>query len=267
MKKSTIYFTILTLALLIQSCGGAPENFTKGYEFFNSKKYDSSLHYFNKVSADDKEWLDSANTMKAECFNKITKAHQWKMLGIANKTYAKDKKLIKEGAKHLQKELISIWKKDSMDLFYKIIDEHKDKLPKSAVTGALNKYEEKMLFGYEWKATNRLKGQKLYFVREIAKDHKGKNQGNKIQGKSNKTKNGWNRNSIIYRNICYDSLGSYNLQPRIFKGSGSRQYFSRRGSLEFISKDKIKINYEQRLRGGGKVTFVRSDKLKPKKAS
>ena len=267
MKKYIPYLTILTLALLIQSCGGAPENFTKGYEFFNSKKYDSSLYYFNKVSSDDKDWLDSANTMKAECFNEITKAHQWKMLGIANKTYAKDKKLIKEGAKHLQKELISIWKKDSMNLFYKIIDEHKDKLPKSAVTAALNKYEDNMLTGYEWEGRGNLKGQKLHFVREIAKDHKGKNEGNKIQGKSNKTKNGWNRNSIIYRNICYDSLGSYNAQPRIFKGYGTRQYFGKRGSIKFISKDKIKINYGQRLRDASKYYFIRGKKLKPKKAS
>ena len=263
MKKYIPYFTILTLALLIQSCGGAPEDFTKGYEFYNAKKYDSSLYYFNKVSVDDKEWLDSANTMKAECFNKMTKAHQWKMLGIANKTYAKDKKLIKEGSEHLQKELISIWKKDSMELFYKIIDEHKDKLPKSAITAAINKYEDKMLTGYIWEGKGKWKGRKLYFVREKSKDKKGKNEGNKIQGK---TDDGWwKKNITIYRNISYDSLGSFSAQPKIFKGN--YEYFGKRGSIKFISKDKIKINYGQRLKTNTKYYFIRGEKLKTKKAS
>ena len=89
-----------------------------------------------------------------------------------------------------------------------------------------------MLFGYNWDGSKTFKGHKIYFVREIAEERKGKNQGNKIQGKSNKKINSWKTDMLIYRNISYDSLGKFSMQPRIWQGS--RQYFGKRGSIKFI---------------------------------
>ena len=145
-------------------------------------------------------------------------------------------------------------------MLYRVIDQHKTKLPNSAVTAALNGYEESILAGYEWIGSGSLKGQKLYFIREIAKDWKGNDQGNKIQGKSNRSKNGWTKNNIIYRNIAYDSAGIYNVQPRIFKSYGNRQYFSTHGSMRIIGKDTLKINYGKSLRSKSINFFIRGDK-------
>lgn len=261
MKSITTLLIPILLIYLLQSCNSAPDAFTKGYEFYTSKNYDSSLYYFDRLLPEHEDWLDSAKAMKIKCFQAMTKDHKWDMLGAANSTYGVDSLLINEGAKYLEKELVSIWKKDSMDMLYRIIDQHKTKLPSSAITAALNGYEESVLSGYEWLGSRSMKGQKLYFVREIAKDWKGNDEGNKIQGKSNRSINGWTKNNIIYRNIAYDSAGIYHVQPRIFKGYGSRQYFSSRGSMRIISKDTLKINYEQRLKTTSRVYFIRGDKL------
>ena len=257
---ATLTFS-LTLLYALQSCNSAPDVFTKGYEYYTAQSYDSSLYYFDRLLPENEEWLDSAKAMKIKCFEGMAKNHKWAMLGAANSSYSADTILIAEGAKYLERELTSIWKKDSLDMLYRVIDQHKTKLPNSAVTAALNGYEESILAGYEWVGSGSLKGQKLYFVREIAKDWKGNDQGNKIQGKSNRSKNGWTKNNIIYRNIAYDSAGIYNVQPRIFKSYGNRQYFSKHGSMRIIGKDTLKINYGKSLRSKSINFFIRGDKI------
>ena len=93
----------------------------------------------------------------------MAKNHKWDMLGAANSTYGTDTLLIAEGAKYLEKELTSIWKKDSLEMLYRVIDQHKTKLPNSAITAALNGYEESILTGYVWQGTSPNKGQEIYF--------------------------------------------------------------------------------------------------------
>lgn len=259
MKSITTLLIPILLIYLLQSCNSAPDAFTKGYEFYTSKNYDSSLYYFDRLLPEHEDWLDSAKAMKIKCFQGMTKDHKWGMLGAANSTYGVDSLLINEGAKYLEKELVSIWKKDSMDMLYRIIDQHKTKLPSSAITAALNGYEDDLLLGYYWKGIKSLKGQKLYFTREIIKDYKGNDEGLKIHGKSALQTSYWNKNLAIYKNISYDSAGIYQVHPRIYKGY--KQYFSKRGSMKFLGKDTLKINYGQRLSTSNKVYFVRGDKI------
>lgn len=246
------------LVYLVQSCNNAPSAFTKGYEYYTSKDYDSSLFYFNSVLPEDEDWLDSARAMKIKCFEGMAKDNKWKMLGAANLAYASDTLLIHEGAKSLTEELVSIWKNDSIETLYDIIDNHKANLPKMAIDSAMNAFEDHMLLGYYWKGIKALKGQKLYFTREALKGYKGKDEGVKIHGRSALKTSYWKKDIVIYKNISYDSAGIFNVQPRIYKGN--KQYHSKRGSMKFMGKDTIKVNYEQRLSTTNKVYFVRGDK-------
>ena len=259
MKSIAILTFSLTLLYALQSCNSTPDAFTKGYEYYTVQSYDSSLYYFDRLLPENEEWLDSAKAMKIKCFEGMAKNHKWAMLGAANSSYSADTLLIAEGAKYLERELTSIWKKDSLDMLYRVIDQHKTKLPNSAITGALNSYEDEMLLGYYWKGIKYLKEQKLYFTREVIKDYKGNDDDLKIHGKSALKTNGWKKNIAIYKNISYDSAGIYQVHPRIYKGY--KQYFSKRGSMKFIGNDTIKINYEQRLNTSSKVYFVRGDKI------
>lgn len=263
MKFITTLIFPLAFIYVLQGCNSAPDVFTKGYEYYTAKSYDSSLYYFDRLLPENAEWLDSAKTMKIKCFEGMAKNHKWNMLGAANSTYGADTLLIAEGAKYLEKELKSIWKKDSLEMLYRVIDQHKTKLPNSAITAALNGYEESILSGYVWQGTYPYKGQEIYFVREIVKDWKGNDQGNKMQGKSNRSKSGWTKNNVIYRNIAYDSAGIYDIQPRIFQSGyyRNKQYFSKHGSMQIISKDTLNINYGKSLRSKDKVFFVRGDKI------
>ncbi|MDC1403560.1 hypothetical protein N8328_04060 [Crocinitomicaceae bacterium] len=259
MKSIAILTFSLTLLYALQSCNSTPDAFTKGYEYYTVQSYDSSLYYFDRLLPENEEWLDSAKAMKIKCFEGMAKNHKWAMLGAANSSYSADTLLIAEGAKYLERELTSIWKKDSLDMLYRVIDQHKTKLPNSAITGALNSYEDEMLLGYYWKGIKFLKGQKLYFTREAIKDYKGNDDDLKIHGKSALKTSFWKKNIAIYKNISYDSAGIYQVHPRIYKGY--KQYFSKRGSMKFIGNDTIKINYEQRLSSSSKVYFVRGDKI------
>ena len=193
------------------------------------------------------------------CFSGMAQNQKWEMLGLANVTFSADTALIAEGAISLEKALTSIWGKDSMDMLYRVIDEHRDDLPNSAINASLNKYEDKMLLGYYWEGIKSFRGNKLYFLREIIKDYRGNDEGLKIHGKSAKSRNGWRKNGAIYKNISYNKEGVYDVHPRIFKNS--KQYFSKRGSMRFIGNDTIKINYGQRLNSSSKVYFVRGKEI------
>jgi hypothetical protein len=255
MKQTLKLAFSLLLIVLIQSCNSTPDEFNKGYEFFTNKNYDSSLYYFDRVPSDNEAWIDSVKAMKIMCFTGMAQNQKWKMLGLANTTFSADTALIAKGSISLEKVLTSIWKKDSMDMFYRVIDEHGDNLPNSAIKASLNKYEDKMLLGYYWEGIRAYRGMKLYFSREIIKDYRGNDEGLKIHGKSAKSRSGWKKDGAIYKNISYSKEGIYTVHPRIFKNS--KQYFSKRGSMRFIGNDTIKINYGQRLNSSSKVYFVR----------
>lgn len=249
--------------LLLASCGGAPETYTKAYQLYTIQKYDSAMYYFDRMLPGEEEWFDSAKVMKKKCLAAMVKDEFWPMYGMALTTFQNDTALVNHGHRALENKLMKIVDMDSMDMLYRIIDEHKQSLPSDILAKATEYYEDKMLTGYEWESFKGMSGQKLYFVREVVDNYKGENEGNKMQGKSNKTRNGWNKDRVIYRNIAYDSAGLYNVQPRIFKNNYYRnnQYFGRYGSMRFIGKDTIKVNYGQRLSGSTKVWFVRGDKL------
>lgn len=261
MKK---LLTILggSLLLLIASCGGAPETYTKAEQLYMAQKYDSAMYYFDRLLPDEEQWYDSAKVMKKKCVSAMVKEHFWPMYSATLTTYVNDSALINHAHNALNIELKKIVDMDSMNMLYRIIDNNKT-IPSELFSKVTEYYEDNVLLGFEWKSFKGMKGQKVYFTREVVDNWKGENEGNKIQAKSNKTKSGWTKNNVIYRNICYDSAGIYNLQPRVFQEGyyRTKQYFGKKGSMRFVHEDTIIVNYGGSIRSGLRVWFVRGDKL------
>jgi len=261
MKKQLIIICSFYLVLLA-SCGGAPEIYNKAEQLYVAEKYDSSMYYFDRLLPEEERWYDSAKVMKKRCFDEIVNRHFWTMFSSELSTYQNDTVLVNHAKKALIEELKNIVDMDSLQMLYRIIDNNKS-IPTTLFTEATEYYEDRILTNYEWESFKGIKGQKLYFVRAVVDNWKGENEGNKIQAKSNKTKNGWTKNNVIYRNICYDSTGIYSLQPRIFQSGyyRTKEYFAKSGTLRFVSKDTLIVNYGGSIRSGNRVWFVRRDKL------
>ena len=250
------------LLLLITSCGGAPETYTKAEQLYIAQKYDSAMYYFDRLLPKEEQWYDSAKVMKKKCVSAMVKDHFWPMYSATLTTYVNDTSLINYAHNALYIELKKIVDMDSMNMLYRIIDNNKT-IPSELFIRVTEYYEDNVLLGFEWESFKGMIGQKVYFTREVFYNWKGENEGNKIQAKSNKTKSGWTKNNVIYRNICYDSAGIYKLQPRVFQQSyyRTKQYFSKTGSMRFVHKDTIIVNYGGSIRSGNRVWFVRRNRL------
>lgn len=266
--KKLLLFTGLILILTMSGCGGPPETYHKAEELFSIEKFDSAMYYFDRLLPEDGEWLDSAKVMKKKCIEEIINHQYWSMFSSSLVTYQNDTALVNHGHRNFISEMKRIVDMDSMAMFYGIIDNNKS-IPVNLFKTAVEYYENKILTGYEWKSiqgkagnTSDMSGHYIYFVRETVDDWRGKNEGNKMQGKSNKSRMGWTKNNVIFRNVCYDSAGIYSMQPRIFQNSyyETKEYFGSKGSMSIISKDTIIMNYGQ-FRSGNKVWFIRLDKL------
>ena len=262
MKKS-IYFFTAVLSIFLVSCG-PPESYSKAEQLLLVEKYDSAMYYFDRMLPEDGKWYDSSKVMKKKCLELMTTKHFWPMLGSSFKLYENDTALLNHGQKALISELKSIIDKDSMRLFYEICDTYKADFG-NALGASIEYHEDKILFGHEWNGTKYLAGQRIIFTRESIDDSKGKNEGNKIQAKSNKSRNGWTKGNVIYRNLTYNKNGIYSMQPRVFKSGYYRnyQYFSNNGSFRIANKDTVIFNYGGSVGSGNREFFVRGDKVKP----
>ena len=253
--------------LLLASCGGAPDTYTKAEQLYMVQKYDSAMYYFDRLLPEEEAWYDSAKVMKKRCFSEIVNHHFWDMYVSESATFKNDTALISHANSALRKELRAIVDMDSMEMLYRIIDNNKE-MPLEFFAEASQYYEDKLLPGYEWECFKGMAGQKIYFVREIVDNWKGENEGNKMQAKSNRSKSGWTKDNVIYRNICYDSAGIYVAQPRIFQNGRYRnkQYFGKGGSMRIVSKDTLTliINYGGAVSSNNRIWFVRRDKLEEK---
>jgi hypothetical protein len=249
MKKIKRLIYAFALGMLITSCG-PPDAFEKGADFYQAQKYDSAMYYFDRLLPEDKDWLDSSKAMKKLCFEKIILAHNWELYNSQLDIYGKDSLLMNLTDKDLEEELINMINKDSTKAFYKVYDTYKDRFDSLVLTSVMNKHIDDFLKDYNWKGTKDLSKGKLKYER---------NSKNESQLISNINNSFWSKNIIIYKEIKYSKEGKFSMKPRIFRGGSGSSYFGRKGSLTFIGKDSLSVNYG--TRGIGKGTFIRGDKL------
>jgi len=233
-SKYYLYVFSALIALTIVSCG-PPEQYETGMNFYNTQKYDSAMYYFDRLTPDAEEWLDSAKKMKALCLDKMILGHDWVMYNAQLDVYGRDTSLMASSNKTLEQELLKMIRSDSLRAFYKVYDTYNARFNSAIMTSVMNTHVDEFLNKNYWKGTGSLAGQKLYFER----DAEGSN------GKSGNSLNGWNKGMTIYKAIVYTKEGVFEMKPRIYRGGGS--YFGKGGSVMFKGKDSLKINYGKAL--------------------
>ena len=253
MKKIKLFSYAFAIGLLLVSCG-PPETYEKGISFYQVQKYDSALYYFDRLLPEDKEWLDSAKNMKKLCFEKMIVNHDWVNYSKQLDLYGKDVLLIKTANITLEKELINMINKDSTKAFYKVYDTYKDRFDSLVLTSVMNKHIDDFLKDYNWKGTKSLSQGKLKYER---------NSKNESQLISNVNNYFWSKNILIYKEIKYSKEGKFSMKAKLWDNSSGGTYFTQKGSLRFISKDSLFIDY-----GPSNATiricyFTRGEKLKP----
>jgi hypothetical protein len=85
-----------------------------------------------------------------------------------------------------------------------------------------------------------------------------------LNGISQKSISGWTKGSIIYKDVCYEKDGAWDIKPKLWQtnifGYTTGTYYSKKkGMLKFLSPDTLKIYYERRLKDNAKntITFIR----------
>jgi hypothetical protein len=236
------------------------------------------MYYFDRITSEEGEWFDSAAAMKARSLEQMIRAGKWKQVGMAFTVYQHDKPLIIGCGSVLKNSLIKE-AETKADVLYDFIDDNREKMPEGLAEEILKDYEEDVFCGYVWNGIKDFRGQALYFEREEVKSN-NKKRGDEdekeekvidmpqeektvpLQGKSVNFRNGWGKGMIIYKDIRYDKEGIWDLNPRIFRNSyyGYNQYFGKRGSVEILNRDTLKIDYERTITVGRNVVyFVRGE--------
>jgi len=253
--KKTYYFVGLALfvSLMLVSCG-PPKSYESAMNFYNTQKYDSALYYFDRLLPEDEEWLDSAKLMKKRCFEKMILEHLWDMYSAQLTVFGKDTALMNASNSLLESELIKISKNDSLTAFYRVYDAYKDKFPSTVMTSVLTKHIDNFLMGYVWNGSGSLSQGKLKFER---------NEKNECVFKSAANNSFWDGNMTIYKDFKYKSEGVYTMKPRVWDNWNGYSYFTNNGSMRFIGKDTLKVNYGGALEGGEINYFTRGKKLEP----
>ncbi len=253
MRIVKLFSYAFALGLLLVSCG-PPETYEKGLSFYKVQKYDSALYYFDRLLPDDKEWLDSAKNMKQLCFEKMIVNHDWVNYNKQLDLYGKDSLLMKTANKTLEKELINMINKDSTKAFYKVYDSYKDRFNSLVLMSVMNKHIDDFLKDYNWKGTKGLSKGKLKYER---------NNKNESQLISNVNNDFWSKNIVIYKEIKYTKDGKFSMKPKLWNNSSGGTYFAQKGSLRFISKDSLFIDYGTSMTSGRINYFIRGEKLTP----
>jgi hypothetical protein len=113
------------------------------------------------------------------------------------------------------------------------------------------------------------------FFKGIWKCNKGSVKGNEIyferdketklfNGKSNKSKSGWDLGKTIYKDIYYIGNNELDHRVRVFSTSWwgyTSEYFTKtKGKMTIESNDTLLIDYEGSVNSSNKVYFVREVK-------
>lgn len=236
------------ITLLFIGCNSAPETYKQGVKFIAEKKYDKAIESFSKVKEDEKSWFDSAKVKKIESLKLMMVANDWPLVSETLKNYKSDKAFFDSSVAQIEKFFKEKSKKGDLDGIFTIIDDNRKIFDQSIDSNFTNKIltvVEDIIFEGMWICTDDvLKGKEIFFKR----------LGESMNGLSNTNGDGWNKNEIIYKNAKYYTKKQWKVNPKIFSQDDSQSWYSYYGTLSFISKDTIIVDYPEI---GSSSSFVR----------
>ena len=235
--------------LFFVSCHVPPESYELGVKNFEEKKWDKAIEAFSLVTKEDEDWLDSASQKKNEAFFQLMAEGDWKMTFRVLAKYIDDDDLFFAATDSIEQHFFGLVTLGKSDSVLELLEENRDKLEEfidTVFTKKLVRCCEDSLFAGVWEAHGSLKGQEIYFKRD----------GNEFHAYSNKSRSGWIKDGIIYKQLIYDSGLKWNVKPKVFKTSywGNSEYYSKKGSISFKTVDTLVVGYEAL---GNESTFSR----------
>jgi hypothetical protein len=231
---------ILLLAISFAACHTPPESYEKGVANSTEKNWDKAIEEFNKVTEEDKDWLDSATDRKNEAFMPLMNEGDWKKTFRILAKYIDDDDFFFAATDSIESHFFRLIEKGKADSVLDLLELHKAKLEEyidTVFTHSLIVQCEDSLFMGVWAGTGSLKNQEIYFKRE----------GKDFHAYSNKSLSGWIKDGIIYKELVYAGNKSWNAKPKVFRTDywgGSSSYYSKKGGIELLNRDTIKVTYE-----------------------
>jgi len=170
--------------------------------------------------------------------------HLWDMYSAQLIIFGKDTSLMNPSNKLLESELLKMSSGDSIASFYKLFDQYSKKFNSEIMGKVMKQHIDSFLTGYKWEGRGGINYTTLEY--KINKD--GVNQ-------LSSSRETW------FKEITYQSEGVFSMKPKIYRGGYS--YFGKNGTMRFLGKDSLKVNYGTALTGGSVYILVRGKKLEP----
>lgn len=255
------YIIIFSISSFLLSCNSAPDNYSKGIESYNAKKYDEAINYFKLTPSENKEWIDSSKLMIEKSVNGMFETNDLGKITMFCKVFQYDSLVKPFAITTIKKYWNTNIEKKSL-LCLNLFDSLRFILPGVNGIDTLMRKTEDAFFKGIWKCPKgTLKGNEIYFNRN--------DETKLIDGKSNKATNGWDLGKTIYKDIYYIGNNKLDHKVRVFVASdydyyygyytAPSEYFTKtKGSMNIISQDSLLVNYEGAVGSNNKVYFIRN---------
>lgn len=229
---------ILLISALFVACG-PPEEFNKGVEEMSLRNYRKAMLEFDRIDPKDEEWVDSAMTLRLDCFKGLVDGDEWSEFRKACDQYDYLKPLISEARNYAVGSILEQGTDESMKPVFDLLDAKDNGIPDDIREEVANRYITGIIAGYYWDGSGNLSGQQVYFDWT---EPKKEGEKARLHGYSNRNNSGWTVGMLMYSSISYHKNGRYKLTPRTFQG-GRSGFSNNWGALYVYSPEKIQIYY------------------------
>jgi len=236
LKHSKLFQVLLVVGLV--SCG-PPEEFKNGLDQMANKKFKRALMEFDRLDPEDKEWLDSAENRKEECFQALINRDDWSEFEESCNLYDEEGKFVRKMKRLAVDAVIERLESDSVSVLFELLDNKDNGMSEELKKMISAGYLDQVLTNSYWKGEGELRGHEIYFK---WKDSEKDGEPAKLHGYSNNYQNGWSKDMLMYMNIRYSKGGKFALAPRTWR-FGSSSFRNNWGTLVIMGADKLKIYY------------------------
>lgn len=256
--KKTVFTSLSFVGLiaLVTSCNPAPETFDQGMAKFNERQYASSIDYFRLTPSDNEKWYDSSLVMINIAIDSIFKGANLSEMTALSRKFDADS-IVKP---FLKKQTLKFWA-NKMEvnplLTFNMFDSLRFVLKSTEGVDTMMRKNEDYFFAGIWKCPKgTLKGNEIYFERD--------KESKLINGKSNKSTNGWSLGKTIYKDIYYIGNNELDHRVRVFSTDYwgyTTEYFTKtKGKMTIRSNDTLIIDYEGSVSSNNRVYFIREQR-------
>jgi hypothetical protein len=249
-------FAVVPILGVLSSCNQPPETFEQAMKKYNEKQFEASIDLFKLTSKEEEEWYDSSLVMIDHAVDSVFSITELGKIAALCRSHESDS-IVRP---YLNRHIKLFWNKNMEAnplLTFNMFDSLRFMLKGLSGVDTLMRKNEDAFFHGIWKCNKgSVKGNEIYFERD--KDSK------LFNGKSNKSRNGWDLGKTIYKDIYYIGNNELDHRVRVFSSTWwgyTTEYFTKtKGKMTIRSNDTLLIDYEGSVNSSNRVFFVRENK-------